>query len=100
MVLQWKNKSAAAKAASKPAPAPAAKASATAAPAAPEVSYDGSPLKPASEVFSTYGKHLFTGKLADYYLKKNGSSLAMFEDPSWVADRSKADLVAAAVLNW
>ena len=68
--------------------------------AEPEVKYDGTPLKPAAELFKGYGKHVFTGKLAEYYLTKNGSSVAEFKDSSWVKDRPKADKIAAAVLNW
>ena len=48
--------------------------------------------------FEDYGKHVFTGKLADKYLKKQGSSLSILKDPSWVKD--SADIVAAAVLDW
>lgn len=101
MVLQWKNRAAAAKANAKPAAAaPATSAAAATAPAAPKVVYDKSKMKPASETFSYYGKHVFTGNLADHYLKKQGASLAMMEDPTWVKDRSKADKIAAAVLEW
>ena len=101
MVLKWTNKGAAAKANAKVATAaPPAAVTASVAPAAPEVAYDGAPMKPATEVFKTYGKHVFTGSLADYYLKKNGGSGAILEDPSWVKDSAKADIVAAAVLEW
>mmetsp|Transcript_7408 Transcript_7408/g.15473 ORF Transcript_7408/g.15473 Transcript_7408/m.15473 type:complete len:688 (-) Transcript_7408:162-2225(-) len=49
----------------------------------------------------TYGKHVFTGSVADSYLKKKGGAdLTIFDDPSWVADSAKADIVAAAVLEW
>lgn len=48
--------------------------------------------------FEDYGKHVFTGKLADKYLKKQGSSLSILKDPSWVKDH--ADTVAAAILDW
>lgn len=97
MVLKWTNRGANVVPASKPAPMPVA---APGIEAAHDVEYDGAPLKPASEVFKSYGKHIFTGKLAEYFLKKNGTSLEEFSDPSWVKDRSKADLVAAAVLDW
>ena len=97
MVLKWTNRGANAVPASKPAPMPVASPGVE---AVPEVKYDGSPMKPATEVFKSYGKHIFTGKLADYYLKKNGSSVAEMEDPTWVKDRSKADKIAAAVLEW
>ena len=58
--------------------------------------------KPASsfEKLKPYGKHIFTGRLADYYLTKHGGSGKMFKDPSWVQDRKQADIVAAAVLDW
>ena len=45
--------------------------------------------------FEKYGKHCFSGRVADSYLKQHGSSAAILKDPSWVKD--KADLVAAAV---
>ena len=48
--------------------------------------------------FEKYGKHCFSGRVADSYLKQHGSSAAILKDPSWVKD--KADLVAAAVLDW
>lgn len=50
------------------------------------------------EEFKTYGKHQFSGKVADEYLKKQGSSAAILKDPSWV--KTSADIVAAAVLDW
>lgn len=48
--------------------------------------------------FQDFGKHVFTGKLADKYLKKYGASIEILNDPSWVANH--ADAVAAAVLEW
>jgi len=57
-------------------------------------------MKSAGDVFKSHGKHVFTGSLASYYLKKNGGSLEMMQDSSWVSDRSKADIIAAAVLEW
>lgn len=48
--------------------------------------------------FKDYGKHVFTGRVADQYLKKQGSSVAILKDPSWV--KTHADTVAAAVLDW
>lgn len=50
------------------------------------------------EEFKTYGKHQFSGKVADEYLKKQGSSGEILKDPSWV--KTSADIVAAAVLDW
>lgn len=50
------------------------------------------------EEFKTYGKHQFSGKIADQYLKKQGSSVDILKDPSWV--KTSADIVAAAVLDW
>lgn len=99
MVLKWTNRGSAPKVAPKPAAAVPAAAPSTFSPS-PAVAYDGAPIKPASELFKSYGKHVFTGKLAEYYLKKNGGTVAMMEDPSWVSDRPKADIMAAAVLNW
>lgn len=97
MVLKWTNRGANAIPASKPAPMPVATPGPT--PVA-EVKYDGAPMKSAAEVFKGYGKHIFTGKLADYYLKKNGSSIEEMSDSTWVKDRPKADKIAAAVLEW
>jgi|AntRauTorckE5430_2_1112549.scaffolds.fasta_scaffold05515_3 hypothetical protein len=48
--------------------------------------------------FENYGKHCFTGKLADKYLRKHGSTATLLKDPKWVKD--EADVVAAAVLDW
>ena len=45
-----------------------------------------------------YGKHCFTGKLADKYLRKHGSSADILRDPKWI--KNEADVVAAAVLDW
>ena len=98
MVLKWTNRGKA-HAAVKPAPAPTPVNTTFVAPAA-AATYDGKPMKAATDTFKSYGKHVFTGNLADYYLKKNGGSLAMMEDPSWVSDRSKADIIAKAVLEW
>lgn len=50
--------------------------------------------------FKDYGKHVFTGNVADYYLKKNGSSKKLLANSDWITDRAKADIVAAAVLEW
>jgi len=97
MVLKWTNRGANAVPAHKPAPMPVA--ASGPAPVA-EVKYDGAPMKSAAEVFKGYGKHIFTGELADYYLKKNGSSFAEYQDSTWVKDRSKADKIAAGVLEW
>lgn len=57
-------------------------------------------LPPASVVYPDYGKHVFTGKVAEHYLSAYGGSLSMMEDPSWVKDRVRADTIAAAVLHW
>jgi len=50
------------------------------------------------EPYNDYGKALFTGRVADEYLKKHGSSGDILKDPSWV--KSHADTVAKAVLDW
>jgi glutamine synthetase len=50
------------------------------------------------EQFDEYGKYLFTGKVADEYLKKHGASGEILKDPSWVDNN--ADLVANAVFDW
>ena len=50
------------------------------------------------EPYSDYGKSVFTGRVADEYLKKHGSSASILKDPSWT--NSHADTVATAVLDW
>jgi hypothetical protein len=59
-------------------------------------------MKPASStnVFKPYGKHVFTGKLAEHYVTKHGGSATTMADSSWVKDRKQADIVAAALLDW
>jgi hypothetical protein len=100
MVLRWTNRGAAPKVAPKPAVAHSPATTSVAAPPKTEVAYDGKPMKAAKEVFKSYGKHVFVGNLADYYLKKNGGSGKMLDDSSWVTDRPKADIMAAAILEW
>jgi len=50
------------------------------------------------EPYQDYGKHVFSGAVADEYLKKHGASGDLLDDPSWV--KHSADTVAAAVLDW
>ena len=50
------------------------------------------------EAYEDYGKHAFTGKVADDYLKKQGASGDLLKDPSWT--QTKSDVVTAAVLDW
>ncbi|KAI2498713.1 glutamine synthetase [Fragilaria crotonensis] len=50
------------------------------------------------EAYDEFGKNLFTGKVADEYLKKHGASGAILKDPSWV--KTHADVVANAVFDW
>jgi glutamine synthetase len=50
------------------------------------------------DAYEEYGKHVFTGKVADTYLKKHGASGEILKDPSWT--KTHADVVAAAVLDW
>ena len=50
------------------------------------------------EPYSDYGKSVFTGRVADEYLKKHGSSGDILKDPAWT--QSHADTVAKAVLDW
>mmetsp|Transcript_17045 Transcript_17045/g.20813 ORF Transcript_17045/g.20813 Transcript_17045/m.20813 type:complete len:719 (+) Transcript_17045:71-2227(+) len=52
----------------------------------------------STEAYDHYGKHVFTGSVADAYLKKHGASGAILKDPSWT--KNHADVVAAAVLDW
>jgi hypothetical protein len=48
--------------------------------------------------FEEYGKMVFTGKVADEYLTRQGSSLEILKDPTWVNHSS--DKVASAVFEW
>jgi len=50
------------------------------------------------EAYEEYGKHVFSGAVADEYLQKHGASAALLDDPSWV--KHSSDTVAAAVLDW
>jgi len=50
------------------------------------------------EQFDEFGKTLFTGKVADEYLKKHGSSGEILKDPTWV--KNHPDTVANAVFDW
>ena len=50
------------------------------------------------EAYSDFGKSLFTGKVADEYLKKHGASGEILKDPSWV--KNHPDTVANAVFDW
>jgi len=45
-----------------------------------------------------YGKNVFTGTVAEKYLKKYGESVETLNDPNWVNEKS--DNVAAAILEW
>jgi len=48
--------------------------------------------------FQEYGKFVFSGKVADDYLKKQGSSGDILKNPSWV--KNESDTVANAVFDW
>lgn len=48
--------------------------------------------------YEDFGKNVFSGKVADEYLKKHGASREILKDPSWVNDHS--DTVANAVFDW
>ncbi len=50
------------------------------------------------EPYADYGKSVFTGRVADEYLKKHGASGDILDDPSWTQTHS--DTVAKAVLDW
>ena len=50
------------------------------------------------DAFKLYGEHVFTGKVADTYLERQGSSGKLLDNPAWV--KNEADTVAAAVLDW
>eukprot|EP00961_Rhodomonas_salina_P040106 539091-Rhodomonas_salina.1 len=45
-----------------------------------------------------YGSRVFTGAVADKYLKMQGEKGDILKDPSWV--KTKADKVAAALMQW
>jgi len=48
--------------------------------------------------FQHYGKHVFTGKVADEYLQKHGSQGSILDNSTWV--QKSANTVAAAILEW
>ena len=48
--------------------------------------------------YEDFGKNVFTGKVADEYLKKHGASGAVLKDPAWT--KNHADKVANAVFDW
>lgn len=48
--------------------------------------------------YEDFGKSVFSGKVADEYLKKHGASGALLKDPAWV--QKDADTVANAVFDW
>jgi glutamine synthetase len=48
--------------------------------------------------YEDYGKNVFTGSVADEYLKKHGASGDLLKDPSWV--KTSPDIVANAVFDW
>lgn len=50
------------------------------------------------DAYAEYGKSVFTGRIADEYLKKHGSSADILDDPSWT--KTHSDTVAKAVLDW
>jgi glutamine synthetase len=54
----------------------------------------------AAKTLDGMGDHCFTGAVAEKYLSRHGASASMLADPSWTADEAKADVVAAAVLEW
>ena len=51
-----------------------------------------------TDQFKEYGKMVFTGKVADGYLRSHGASADILKDPTWVNHSS--DIVAAAVFDW
>lgn len=48
--------------------------------------------------YEDFGKNVFTGKVADEYLKKHGASKELLNNPHWV--EKDADTVANAVFDW
>jgi glutamine synthetase len=59
-----------------------------------------SPEIVAAKTLDGMGANCFTGAVAEKYLSRQGASAAMLADPSWTEDEAKADIVAAAVLDW
>eukprot|EP00961_Rhodomonas_salina_P056688 761564-Rhodomonas_salina.1 len=47
---------------------------------------------------ATFGTHVFTGAVADKYLKQQGEKGDILKDPSWT--KTKANKVAAAIQAW
>lgn len=58
--------------------------------------------KDAKLELSNYGAHSFKGAVADKYLKKHGESAALLTATpcTWTKDKAKADIVAAAIMDW
>ena len=50
------------------------------------------------DAYADYGQNVFTGKVADDYLKKHGASGDLLKNPSWT--KTHSDVVAAAVAEW
>lgn len=50
------------------------------------------------DAYDDYGKSVFSGKVADTYLSKQGASGALLNDPTWV--KTHSDVVAQAVFEW
>jgi hypothetical protein len=49
--------------------------------------------------YQDYGKNVFTGSVADNYLKKHGASIELLKDPSWVKTSSDKQFRQAEVEN-
>jgi hypothetical protein len=75
-----------------------AKSASSAAPAAAPVAAGVPKGTPVS--MEGYGEHCFTGVVADKYMKKNGGEGSWLESAAWTTDNAKAEIVAAAVLQW
>jgi hypothetical protein len=65
---------------------------------APRISSTGSRAMASLAAYEDFGKNVFTGKVADEYLRKHGGSKELLNDPNWVND--DADTVANAVFDW
>ena len=48
--------------------------------------------------YEDFGKNVFSGAVADEYLKKHGSTKEILNDPNWV--NNHADTVANALFDW
>ena len=69
---------------------------------APIINFTPPPVEKEPDVRLSFGKNIFTGKVAKKYLSKVGVSASAFESPpySWTKSIAEADKVATAVKAW